>query len=68
MLQILNIEPITWCFYRPAEPKDFPCMLCHRKIATTRLKCQLKSAIINLSVCGNCVTMSPIEIMDKIKD
>jgi len=67
-MEILSTEPITWKIYKPIETKDFPCMICHREIGTIRLKCKMKSALVNLVVCRDCASLDPAEILDRIKE
>ena len=55
----MQIEPITWEAWTPKEPKDFPCMVCRKEIATYRITVISYPNFIRVStiksVCESCL-------------
>ena len=67
-LKILETKPITWKTMTPDTPESFPCMVCHKGIATLKLKCVIKTLRISLVCCQSCASMAPAELQAKLKD
>jgi len=67
MLKILETEVITWQTMTPDTPEAFPCMICHKAIATHRLKCQISTMRINIVTCQGCASLNPAELKSKLK-
>ena len=65
MLEILEIKKITWKT-PPIKPRDFPCMICCKKIGMYRMKGMVGMAHIGLCLCWDCAWLSAAEISDAL--
>lgn len=68
-MQILETERISWKTWMPTKPSDFPCMICHAREATHRVKIREGALTLLLCVCAGCNAVPILtDVIEKRRD
>lgn len=59
----MDLKPLKWyTMPAPTDPKQFPCMICRKALATHRRIIRRGQTTLNLVVCLECGRLSDVEL------